>query len=92
MVFGRPIGKNQGIQLPIARVYAETEAADLMIRKAAAMFDNGMACGAAANMSRPLGSQAPGEAAGARFETFGGVREVVGETAPQSAHHVPVSS
>jgi alkylation response protein AidB-like acyl-CoA dehydrogenase len=72
IVFGRPIGKNQGIQLPIARVYAETEAADLMTRKAAALYDSGRNCGAEANMSRMLASEAAWHAAEVCFETFGG--------------------
>ncbi|MCH8859326.1 MAG: acyl-CoA/acyl-ACP dehydrogenase, partial [Proteobacteria bacterium] len=72
VVFNRPIGKNQGIQLPIARAYAETEAADLMIRKAATMFDEELACGAEANMARLLASEAAWHSAEACFETFGG--------------------
>lgn len=72
IVFGRPIGKNQGIQLPIARVFAETEAADLMIRKAAALFDSGEHCGAEANMARLLSAEAAWQAAETCFDTFGG--------------------
>lgn len=72
VVFGRPIGKNQGIQLPIARVFAETEAADLMIRKAAALFDSGEHCGAEANMARLLSAEAAWQAAETCFDTFGG--------------------
>ena len=72
VVFGRPIGQNQGIQFPIARAFAETEAADLMVRKAAALFDSGLPCGAEANMSRLLTSEAAWNAAEACFETFGG--------------------
>ena len=72
IVFGRPIGQNQGIQLPIARVYAETEAADLMIRKAAAIFDAGEHCGAEANMARLLSADAAWHAAETCFDTFGG--------------------
>lgn len=72
VVFGRPIGKNQGIQLPIARAYAETEAADLMVRKAAALFDQGRNCGSEANMSRLLSSEAAWHAAETCFETYGG--------------------
>jgi len=72
VVFGRPIGQNQGIQLPIARVYAETEAADLMIRKAAALFDAGEHCGAEANMARLLSAEAAWHAADTCFDTFGG--------------------
>ena len=72
IVFRRPIGQNQGIQLPIARVHAETEAADLMIRKAAALFDAGEHCGAEANMARLLSAEAAWNAAETCFETFGG--------------------
>ena len=55
VVFGRPIGSNQGIQFPIAAAYAEIEAADLMARKAAALFDAGVDCGAEANIAKHLG-------------------------------------
>ena len=72
IVFGRPIGQNQGVQLPIARVYAETEAADLMVRKACAIFDNEQPCGAEANMSRLLSAEAAWNAAEVCFDTFGG--------------------
>ena len=72
VVLGRPIGQNQGIQLPIARIYAETEAADLMIRKASAMFDAGEHCGAEANMARLLSAEAAWHAADSCFDTFGG--------------------
>ncbi len=72
IVFGRPIGQNQGVQLPIARVYAETEGADLMVRKACAMFDNEQPCGAEANMSRLLSAEAAWNAAEVCFDTFGG--------------------
>jgi len=71
-VFGRPIGQNQGIQFPLARAYAETEAADLMARKAAALFDAGRDCGADANMAKLLASEASWHAAEACFQTFGG--------------------
>ncbi len=72
VVFGAPIGKNQGIQFPIARAHAETEAAELVIRKAAALFDNGRDCGAEANMAKMLASEAAWHAAEACFQTFGG--------------------
>jgi acyl-CoA dehydrogenase len=72
VVFGRPIGQNQGIQLPIAQAYADTEAADLMIRKAAALFDAGEHCGAEANMARLLSADAAWRAAETCFDTFGG--------------------
>ena len=71
-VFGRPIGQNQGIQFPLARALAETEAADLVTRRAAAMFDAGLECGAEANMSKLLASEASWHAAEACMQTFGG--------------------
>jgi acyl-CoA dehydrogenase len=71
-VFGRPIGANQGIQFPIARAHAETEAADLMARKAAALFDAGVRCGAEANMAKMLASEAAWHAGDSCFQTFGG--------------------
>jgi alkylation response protein AidB-like acyl-CoA dehydrogenase len=71
-VFGRPIGANQGIQFPIARAHAETEAADLMARKAAALFDAGQHCGAEANMAKMLASEAAWHAGDSCFQTFGG--------------------
>jgi acyl-CoA dehydrogenase len=72
VVFDRPIGQNQGIQFPIARAYAETEAADLMIRRAAALFQGGRPCGDAANMAKLLASEAAWHAAEACLQTFGG--------------------
>ncbi len=71
-VFGRQIGRNQGIAFPLARALAETEAADLMARKAAALFDMGEACGPEANMAKLLTSEAAWAAAEACFQTFGG--------------------
>lgn len=71
-VFGRPIGANQGIQFPIARAHAETEAADLMARKAAALFDAGKHCGAEANIAKMLASEAAWHAGDSCFQTFGG--------------------
>jgi acyl-CoA dehydrogenase len=72
VVFGRPIGQNQGIQFPIARAHAETAAADLMVRKAAVMFAAGRDCGAEANMGKMLASEAAWHAAEACMQTFGG--------------------
>ena len=72
IVFKRPIGQNQGIQFPIAKAYADLEAADLMVRKATAMFDNGMPCGAEANMARLLSAQSAWDAGEACFTTHGG--------------------
>jgi acyl-CoA dehydrogenase len=71
-VFDRPIGQNQGIQFPLARAHAATEAADLMTRKAAALFDAGRECGAEANMAKLLAADASWQAAEACFQTFGG--------------------
>jgi len=72
IVFGRPVGQNQGIQFPIAEAHAELEAADLMVRKATALFDAGEDCGAEANMARLLSAQAAWNMAEACFSTFGG--------------------
>jgi acyl-CoA dehydrogenase len=71
-VFGRPIGENQGIQFPIARAYANVEAASLMVEKAAALFDQGESCGAEANLAKLLAADASWEAANAALQTFGG--------------------
>ncbi len=71
-VFGRPIGQNQGIQFPIARAYAQTEAAELMVSKAAAMFDADEPCGPHANMCKMLASEAAWEAGDTCMQTFGG--------------------
>jgi acyl-CoA dehydrogenase len=71
-VFGRMIGQNQGIQFPLARAYMELEAADLMSRKAAAMFAAGLPCGAEANMAKLLASEATWHAADSTLQTHGG--------------------
>jgi len=72
VVFGRPIGQNQGIQFPIAQAHAALEAAELMVRKATALFDAALACGAEANMARLLSSEAAWAAGEACFTTHGG--------------------
>ena len=72
VVFGRPIGQNQGIQFPIARAYISVEAADLMRFRAAELFERGEPCGAEANMSLLLAADASWEAANAAMQTFGG--------------------
>jgi acyl-CoA dehydrogenase len=72
IVFDRPIGRNQGIQFPLARAYAELEAADMMARRAAALFDDGQPCGADANLAKLLASEACWQAAEAAVQTFGG--------------------
>ena len=71
-VFGRPIGQNQGIQFPIARAYAQTETADLMVRKAAALFDAGLPCGPEANMAKMVAADAAWAAADTCLQTHGG--------------------
>jgi acyl-CoA dehydrogenase len=72
VVFDRPIGKNQGIQFPIAKAYAQTQAAELMLRKSAAMFQAGLPCGEFANLSKLLTAEAAWEAAEACMQTHGG--------------------
>lgn len=72
VVFNRPIGSNQGVQFPIARAHVELEAADLMARKAAALFDAHKPCGAEANMAKLLASEATWKAADTALQTFGG--------------------
>jgi acyl-CoA dehydrogenase len=72
VVFGRPIGQNQGIQFPIARAHVNVEAADLMRFEAARLFDAGQPCGAQANMAKLLAADASWEAANAAVQTYGG--------------------
>ncbi|HWP83971.1 MAG TPA: acyl-CoA dehydrogenase family protein, partial [Terriglobia bacterium] len=72
VVFGRPIGANQGIQFPIAQAYAHIEAADLMRFHAAAKFEAQEKCGAEANMAKLLASEAAWEAANVCLNTYGG--------------------
>ncbi|HYB09939.1 MAG TPA: acyl-CoA dehydrogenase family protein [Alphaproteobacteria bacterium] len=72
VVFGRPIGQNQGIQFPIARVYAESEAAALMVERAATLYDRGEPCGKEANMSKLLAADASWHAADMCVQTHGG--------------------
>ncbi len=71
-VFGRPIGANQGIQFPIAEAHAAIEAANLMRYKAAWLFEQGLPCGAEANMAKYLGAEAAWQAANACLDTHGG--------------------
>ena len=71
-LFGRPIGQNQGVQYPIARAYTQIEAADLMVRKAAALFEAGINAGAEANMAKMLASEAAWAAAEMCVQTHGG--------------------
>ena len=72
VVFGRPIGQNQGIQFPIARAHVNVEAADLMRIHAADLFDAGQPCGAEANMAKLLAADASWEAANVTMQTYGG--------------------
>ena len=72
VVFGRPIGKNQGVQFPIARAHVNVEAADLMRVRAAELFDAGRPCGAEANMAKLLAADASWEAANVTMQTYGG--------------------
>jgi acyl-CoA dehydrogenase len=72
VIFGKPIGANQGVQFPIAQAYANVEAANLMRYKAAALFDAGEKCGAEANIAKLLASQASWEAANACLTVHGG--------------------
>jgi len=72
VVFGRPIGQNQGIQFPLARAHALTESADLLRWKAAWLFDSRRPCGPEANMAKYLSSEAAWDAANACLDTHGG--------------------
>ena len=72
VVFGRQIGQNQGVQFPIARAHAALEAADLMRRQAAALFDAGEPCGAEANIAKLLASEASWQTANAAMDAHGG--------------------
>jgi acyl-CoA dehydrogenase len=72
VVFDRPIGRNQGVQFPIAECLIETEAADLMRWKACTLFDNHEPCGAEANMAKYLAAKASWEAANVCLQTHGG--------------------
>ena len=72
VVFGRPIGQNQGVQFPIARAHVNIEAADLMRVRAAELFDAGQPCGAEANMAKLLAADASWEAANVTVQTYGG--------------------
>lgn len=72
VVFGRPIGQNQGVQFPIAEAFIEIEAANLMRYKACALYDAGQPCGAEANMAKYLAAKASWEAANACIQFHGG--------------------
>lgn len=72
IVFDRPIGRNQGVQFPIAESYIEVEAASLMRYKACELFDARKPCGAEANMAKYLAAKASWEAANVCLQTHGG--------------------
>ena len=72
VVFERPIGRNQGVQFPIAEAHIEIEAADLMRYRACDRFDAGEPCGAEANMAKYLAAKASWEAANVCLQTHGG--------------------
>lgn len=72
VVFGRPIGQNQGVQFPIAEAFIEVEAANLMRWQACRLFDSGQPCGAEANMAKYLAAKASWEAANACIQFHGG--------------------
>jgi acyl-CoA dehydrogenase len=73
VVFGHPIGQNQGVQFPLANAHMNIEAADLMRWRAAALFDARQKCGAEANMAKYLAAEASWEAANACMDTMGGL-------------------
>jgi acyl-CoA dehydrogenase len=73
VVFGRPIGQNQGIQHPLARSWAELSAAELLAYKAAALYDSGQECGAEANAAKYLGTEAGFTACETAVLTHGGM-------------------
>ncbi len=72
VVFGRPIGQNQGVQFPIARAYSQMRAAELMVREAAARYQSGLDCGEQANMAKLLAADASWAAADMCVQTHGG--------------------
>jgi acyl-CoA dehydrogenase len=101
VVFGRPIGQNQAIQHPLAKCWAQLEAANLMVMKAASLFDRGKECGIEANAGKYLAAEAAFEACHTAISTLGGMgyaqeyhverlmREVlIPRTAPISSHMI----
>ena len=72
VIFGRPIGANQGVQFAVAKAHVAIEAAELMRDKAAALFDAGQPCGGEANMAKYLGAEAAWEAGNACIDCHGG--------------------
>ncbi|HZH57462.1 acyl-CoA dehydrogenase family protein [Yanghanlia caeni] len=73
VVFGRPIGQNQGIQHPLAQAWMQLEAADLMVQKAAALYDAGEPCGPYANSAKYLAAEAAFNACQTAVQTLGGM-------------------
>ena len=71
-IFGRSIGKNQGIQFPISKAYADIEAASLMVERASKLFDNKLHCGPEANIAKLLAADASWKAAESAMQTLGG--------------------
>jgi acyl-CoA dehydrogenase len=101
IVFDRPIGMNQGIQHPLAKCWAQLEAANLMVMKAATLFDQGLDCGVEANAGKYLAAEAGFEACHTAMLTLGGMgyaqeyhverylREIlIPRTAPVSPHMI----
>jgi acyl-CoA dehydrogenase len=99
IVFGRPIGQNQGIQHPLAKCWAQLEAANLMVMKAASLFDAGAECGVEANAGKYLAAEAAFEACHTAVSTLGGMgyaqeyhverylrESIIPRTAPVSQH------
>jgi acyl-CoA dehydrogenase len=72
VIFGKPIGQNQGVQFPIASAYTQWKAADAVARGAAALFEAGQPCGEDANIAKLLAAEAAWNAAEAAMQTFGG--------------------
>jgi alkylation response protein AidB-like acyl-CoA dehydrogenase len=72
VLFGRPIGQNQGVQFPIARAYAQMRAAELLVHEAATLYTAGRHCGPEANMAKMLAADASWAAADMCVQTHGG--------------------
>lgn len=73
VVFGRPIGKNQGIAFPLAEAYARLRAAELVVRDASWRYDNNLSCGEQANLAKYLAADAGFQAADQAMQTLGGM-------------------
>jgi alkylation response protein AidB-like acyl-CoA dehydrogenase len=72
VLFGRPIGQNQGVQFPIARAFMQMRAAELMVHQAASLYEQGKDCGSEANMAKQLAAEASWAAADMCVQTHGG--------------------